>query len=69
MYDQYGHAGVDQSADGAGGGYGGFGGFGNDINIDLGDIFGSFFGGGFGGSSRQQRNAPQKGEDIGYNVT
>ena len=68
-YDQYGHAAFDPSA---GAGYGGFGsgGFG-DFNVDLGDIFGSFFGGGFGGgsSSRSSRNAPQRGDDIGYNLT
>lgn len=61
-YDQYGHAAFDPSA--GAGGYGGFGGF----DVDLGDIFGSFFGGGFGGS-RAQRNGPQKGEDIEVNVT
>ena len=68
-YDQYGHAAFDPSA---GAGYGGFGsgGFG-DFNVDLGDIFGSFFGGGFGGgsSSRSSRNAPQRGDVIGYNLT
>ena len=47
-YDQFGFAGVDPSyAAGQGGGYGG-GGFGFDGDIDLGDIFSSFFGGGFG---------------------
>ena len=47
-YDQFGHAGVDPNY-GAGGPGGGFGGF--DMgDIDLGDIFGSFFGGGFGGA-------------------
>ena len=44
-YDQFGHAGVDPNY-GAGGPGGGFG---FDMgDIDLGDIFGSFFGGGFG---------------------
>ncbi len=57
-YDQYGHAGVDPNF-GAGGGFGG----GFDFS-DLGDIFGSFFGGGFGGQSRQNRNAPRKGERV-----
>ena len=43
-YDQFGHAGVDPSYGGGGGGMG------FDMgDIDLGDIFGSFFGGGFGG--------------------
>ena len=62
-YDQYGHAAFDPSGTGfGGGGFGGFGGF----DVDLGDIFGSFFG---GGSSRQRRNGPQKGDDIELNVT
>ena len=62
-YDQYGHAAFDPAGAGfGGGGFGGFGGF----DVDLGDIFGSFFG---GGSSRQRRNGPQKGDDIELNVT
>ena len=44
-YDRYGHAAFDQ-AGGFGGGAGGFGGFGGFEDVDLGDIFGSFFGGG-----------------------
>ncbi len=66
-YDQYGHAGVDPNF-GAGGGFGG--GFSGDF--DLGDIFGSIFGngfGGFGGGSRQNRNAPRKGERLVAGVT
>lgn len=55
-YDQYGHAAFDQSS----GGFGGFDGFGD---IDLGDIFSSFFGGGMGGGSRR-RNGPVRGDDI-----
>ena len=57
-YDQFGHAGVDPNFGGGAGGYGGYGSpFGEDI--DLGDIFGSFFGGGFGGSRRRANpNAP-----------
>ncbi|AHM56736.1 chaperone protein DnaJ [Peptoclostridium acidaminophilum DSM 3953] len=63
-YDQFGHAGVDGSGFGQGGGFGGgFGGF-EDI---FGDVFGDMFGGGFGGSARR-RNAPQKGNDIRYDV-
>lgn len=71
-YDQYGHAAFDPTA-GAGGGYGGFGGFGGGgfggggFDVDLGDIFGSFFGG--GGSRQRRNNGPQKGEDIELNVT
>ena len=69
-YDQFGHAGVDPNF-GAGGPGGGFGGF--DMgDIDLGDIFGSFFGGGFGGfggSSSARRNGPQKGESLRASLT
>lgn len=71
-YDQFGHAGVDSNY-GAGGGFGGgFGGFGDDI--DLGDIFSSFFGGGFGGGGfgggrRSNPNAPRRGEDLQSTVT
>ena len=68
-YDQFGHAGVDPNY-GAGGPGGGFG---FDMgDIDLGDIFGSFFGGGFGGfggSSSTRRNGPQKGESLRANLT
>lgn len=62
-YDQFGHAGVDPSyGQGAGGGFGGFGGgFGN-VDVDLGDIFSSFFGGGMGGGSSRS-NSPSKGQD------
>ena len=69
-YDQFGFAGVDPNfgaGAGAGGFGGGFGGF--DGDIDLGDIFSSFFGGGgFGGGARNP-NAPRKGRDIQSAVT
>lgn len=60
-YDQYGHAGVDPNfgAGGFGGGFGG-GGFGGDMDFDLGEIFGSFFGGG----GAQRRNGPTKGVTL-----
>jgi len=60
-YDQFGHAGVDPS-------YGaGAGGFGFD-DMDLGDLFGSFFGG-FGGSTRTRNpNGPIRGRDIALNM-
>ena len=60
-YDQFGHAAFDQNggASGFNGGFGGFGGF-QDMDVDLGDIFGSFFGGG----RRQNRaSGPMKGND------
>ena len=61
-YDQFGHAGVDENGGFGGGGFGGFGGFGG-MDVDLGDIFGSFFGGASStGASR--RNGPQRGTDI-----
>ncbi|MEH6347258.1 MAG: molecular chaperone DnaJ [Bermanella sp.] len=56
-YDQHGHAGVDGSQ-------GGFGGGGNGNFSDVfGDVFGDIFGGG-----RQQRNGPQRGSDLKYNL-
>ncbi len=62
IYDQYGHDGLNNN-----GGFGGanpFEGFGfGGADIDLGDIFGSFFGG--GGSRRQQQdNRPRKGQTL-----
>lgn len=59
QYDRYGHAAFDPSSGGGSGGFGGFGGFGEDI--DLSDIFSSFFG---GGSSGSRRNGPIRGNDI-----
>lgn len=59
-YDQFGFAGVDPNyGAGQGGGFGG--GFGFE-DVDLGDIFGSFFGG--GGSRTNRANAPRQGESI-----
>lgn len=55
-YDQFGHAGMDNS------GFGGFGGFQSGGFEDINDIFGSFFGGGFNQSQRRQ-SGPRKGED------
>lgn len=70
-YDQFGFAGVDPNYGAGQGGYGGGfggGGFGFDGDIDLGDIFSSFFGGGFGGGGRNP-NAPQRGRDIQASVS
>ena len=64
-YDQFGHAGVDPNFGAGGGGFGGF----NMGDIDLGDIFGSFFGGGFGGAQRANPNAPRRGENLRTAVT
>lgn len=58
-YERYGHAAFDQTA-GGGGFQGGFGGF---DDMDLGDIFSSFFGGGGGGSSRARPTGPRRGQD------
>lgn len=62
-YDQFGHAGFDQSF---GTGFGNF-----DAGFDMGDIFGDFFGGIFGGGSRRSRhaNSPSKGDDIVYRIS
>lgn len=65
LYDQFGHAGVNQNM-GGGSGFGGFeGGFGG-----FEDIINEMFGGGFGfGGSGGRRNAPRKGKDIRVDVT
>ncbi len=62
-YDQFGHAGVDPNF-GAGGGSP----FGQDM--DIGDIFNSFFGGfgGFGGRRSSNPNAPRRGADVEANL-
>lgn len=61
-YDQFGHAGVDPNF-----GSGGYQGYGFDnMDIDLGDIFSSFFGG--GGSRRANPNAPRRGSDVSASV-
>lgn len=61
-YDQFGHAGVDPNFGGGAGGGSPFTG-----DIDLGDIFNSFFGGGFGGGfggRTANPNAPRRGTDT-----
>ena len=61
-YDQYGHAGVDPNF-----GSGGYQGYGFDnMDIDLGDIFSSFFGG--GGRRQSNPNAPRRGGDVSASV-
>ena len=62
-YDQFGFAGVDPNY-GGGAGAGGF-------DVDLNDIFGSFFGGfgGFGSQGSRNPNAAQRGEDIQARIT
>ena len=57
QYDQFGHAAFEQGAGGFGGFSGGFGGF---QDVDLGDLFGSFFG---GGRRSQRRNGTTRGRD------
>jgi molecular chaperone DnaJ len=61
-YDQFGHAGVDQSAGGHGGFGGGQGGAG--FGDAFGDIFGDIFGGGRGGGGQQSN----RGSDLRYNL-
>lgn len=63
LYDQFGHAGVNQNGGGGfGGGFeGGFGGFE--------DIINEMFGGGFRSSSSSRRNGPQKGSDVRVDMT
>lgn len=64
-YDQFGHAGVDQSGAGGFGG-GGFGGFGGGDFGDLGDIFGDIFGDILGGGRRggRRRSRARVGDDL-----
>ena len=74
-YDQFGSADGPSFGGSGFGGYStsGFSGFSGDFgDVDLGDIFSSFFGGGFGGrsSSRSSNpNAPRKGNDLEANIT
>lgn len=56
-YDQYGHAGVDQSR----------GGGSQDFGDMFGDVFGDIFGGGGGGRRGGQRG-PARGADLRYNM-
>lgn len=59
-YDQYGHQGLNNTAHGFDSNpFSGFGGFGD---IDLGDIFSSFFGG--SRTTRKTNNRPMKGQSI-----
>ena len=60
-YDQFGHAGVDNSM---GGGAGGFGGGAEGFGDIFGDVFGDIFGGGGG----RQRSNVQRGADLRYNL-
>lgn len=65
MYDQYGHAGVNQSA--ASGGFGGFSGGFDASDFGFGDIFDSFFGGGssFGGFGQTASSSnARRGSDV-----
>ena len=67
-YDQFGHAAFEQTGGGPAGGnpFSGFSGFGGE-DINLGDIFSSFFG---GGASRSARKAgPSRGEDVLMRLT
>ncbi|MBS7526778.1 molecular chaperone DnaJ [Fusibacter paucivorans] len=64
LYDQFGHAGVNQNG-GAGGGFSGFDGFGGFEDI-INEMFGGFGGGGF---SSGRRNGPRKGRDIRVDLT
>ncbi|HEY9447128.1 MAG TPA: molecular chaperone DnaJ [Burkholderiales bacterium] len=56
-YDQYGHAGVDPSAAGAGAGFGNFA-----------DAFGDIFGDIFGGGGGRSRSTVYRGADLRYNL-
>ena len=62
LYDQFGHAGVNQNS--GAGGYSGFEGFGG-----FEDIINEMFGGGFGFGSSRGRNSARKGKDIRVDIT
>src|SRR6187397_1036810 len=59
-YDQFGHAGVDPAAAGAGGFYGAGGHGGTPFSDIFGDVFGDIFGGGARGRSQAYRGADQR---------
>ena len=60
-YDQFGHAGVDPNAGGAG-----FGGGGGSFSDIFGDVFGDIFGGAGGGGGGRSR--VQRGADLRYTL-
>ncbi len=66
-YDQFGHASTDPNY-GASGGYNYYSESPFGPDIDLGDIFGSFFGGFGGGRSRYNSNASRRGTDVEITV-
>ena len=66
-YDRFGFAGVDPNYGAGASPYGAGNPFGQDI--DLGDIFNSFFGGFGGGRSPRNQNAPRRGSDVEATVT
>ncbi|ATZ18098.1 molecular chaperone DnaJ [Mesoplasma melaleucae] len=67
-YDQFGHAAFDGSSGFGGSGFGGFEDFFSNMGggMDFGDIFSDLFGGRRGHSSRR---GPQKGQDVGLEIT
>lgn len=65
-YDRFGFAGVDPNYGAGSAAYGGGNPFGQDIDIN--DIFNSFFGG-FGGRNTRNQNAPRRGSDVEASVT
>ncbi len=65
-YDRFGFAGVDPNYGAGSTAYGGGSPFGQDIDIN--DIFNSFFGG-FGGRTQKNQNAPRKGSDVEASIT
>ncbi|KAL3794696.1 hypothetical protein ACHAWO_012343 [Cyclotella atomus] len=77
-YDMFGEAGVGSSAASEGGYGGGFGGYGGGFSqeVDLGDIFDTFFGGGGGpsggfgarGARGGRRSGPMAGDDLRFDL-
>lgn len=69
MYDQYGHQALEQGAhfDSGANPFSGFG-FGDFGGIDLGDIFGSFFGGRSSGQRANYNTQPMRGRNINSRI-
>jgi len=66
-YDTYGERGVGTSAASEGAGQSPFGGYGGQ-QVDLGDIFDSFFGGGGGAGGRTRNRGPIQGDDLRFDL-
>ncbi|MBF0621536.1 MAG: molecular chaperone DnaJ [Magnetococcales bacterium] len=70
IYDQYGHAGLNQQGGGGGGGFPGGGAAGGGFNDIFDEFFGDIFGGGGRGGARGRGpGGAQRGEDFRYDLS